>query len=166
MGGDITVQRFAIAQDGGTTGSYTIPAGQTVTSTGTTAVGVNGTGTLDVTAAGATLEADKRSLFDRADAILMVQKPIQDDHAGVHEADMMKEGTVLIGALDALADVDVIRRLADRKITGFSLELVPRITRAQAMDVLSSQATVSGYEATLRAAERVGGAEQVTGQSL
>jgi NAD(P) transhydrogenase subunit alpha len=68
----------------------------------------------------------------------------------------LKEGTVLIGFLQPLTATDTVRALADAGITSFAMEAIPRITRAQSMDALSSQATVAGYRAALMAAEELG----------
>jgi NAD(P) transhydrogenase subunit alpha len=104
------------------------------------------------TDAGARIEADTQTLFRQTDVVLKVQKPILNA-AGAHEVEWMREGAVLVGCLDPLSDPDLVRKLAQRRITAFSLELLPRITRAQSMDVLSSMATVAGYKAVLLAAE-------------
>jgi NAD(P) transhydrogenase subunit alpha len=69
--------------------------------------------------------------------------------------DRLRDGQVLIGFLQPLTDRDGIERLAGRGVVAFAMESIPRITRAQSMDALSSQATVSGYKATLLAAERL-----------
>jgi NAD(P) transhydrogenase subunit alpha len=82
-----------------------------------------------------------------ADAVVKVQKPSQEEAGRLHE------GQVLIGFLQPLTDPEGIERLAQRDVIAFAMESIPRITRAQAMDALSSQATVSGYKATLLAAE-------------
>jgi proton-translocating NAD(P)+ transhydrogenase subunit alpha len=71
------------------------------------------------------------------------------------EEERLAEGTVLVGLLQPLADTEAIERLGRRGVTAFALESVPRITRAQSMDALSSQATVAGYKAVLMAAERL-----------
>ena len=84
-----------------------------------------------------------------ADAVVKVRKP----SAG--EADRLRSGQVLIGFLEPLTDRDGIERLAEREVLAFAMESLPRITRAQPMDALSSQATVSGYKAVLVAAERL-----------
>jgi NAD(P) transhydrogenase subunit alpha len=84
-----------------------------------------------------------------ADAVVKVQKPSED------EAGRLREGQVLIGFLQPLTDAEGIERLAARGVVAFAMESIPRITRAQPMDALSSQATVSGYKATLLAAERL-----------
>jgi proton-translocating NAD(P)+ transhydrogenase subunit alpha len=81
-----------------------------------------------------------------ADVVVKVQKPTAD------EASRLREGAVLIGFLEPLTDQEGIERLASRGVTAFAMESIPRITRAQSMDALSSQATVGGYKATLIAA--------------
>jgi NAD(P) transhydrogenase subunit alpha len=83
------------------------------------------------------------------DAVVKVQGPSEAELA------RLSEGQVLIGFLQPLTDPDGLRRLADRGVVAFAMESIPRITRAQPMDALSSQATVSGYKATLLAAERL-----------
>ena len=84
-----------------------------------------------------------------ADAVAKVQRPTDDEVA------RMRDGQVLIGFLQPLVDAEGIARLADRGVVAFAMESIPRITRAQPMDALSSQATVAGYKATLLAAERL-----------
>ncbi len=82
-----------------------------------------------------------------ADVLCKLQKP------SAAEVSKLREGAALIGLLQAATSADLLGQLAQRRITAFSLELLPRITRAQAMDVLSSQATAAGYKAVLLAAE-------------
>jgi proton-translocating NAD(P)+ transhydrogenase subunit alpha len=84
-----------------------------------------------------------------ADAVVKVQKPSEE------EAGRLRDGQVLIGFLAPLTDPEGIEALAQRGVIAFAMESIPRITRAQPMDALSSQATVSGYKATLLAAERL-----------
>jgi H+-translocating NAD(P) transhydrogenase subunit alpha len=72
-----------------------------------------------------------------------------------NELARLRDGVLLIGLLDPLGDPDGVDRLAERGVVAFALESIPRITRAQAMDALSSQATVSGYKAALLAADRL-----------
>jgi NAD(P) transhydrogenase subunit alpha len=84
-----------------------------------------------------------------AEVVVKVQKP------SAEEAARLREGQVLIGFLQPLTDREGIDRLAERGVIAFAMESIPRITRAQPMDALSSQATVSGYKATLLAAERL-----------
>jgi NAD(P) transhydrogenase subunit alpha len=71
------------------------------------------------------------------------------------EVDALEAGTVLVGFLHPLTDPDGIARLRERGVVAFAMESIPRITRAQSMDALSSQATVGGYKAVLLAADRV-----------
>src|SRR5690349_12734751 len=82
-----------------------------------------------------------------ADAVVKVQKPSED------EAGRLRDGQVLIGFLQPLTDAEGIERLAARGVVAFAMESIPRITRAQPMDALSSQATVGGYKAALLAAK-------------
>jgi NAD(P) transhydrogenase subunit alpha len=84
-----------------------------------------------------------------ADAVVKVQKP------SAHEVERLREGAVLIGFLQPLTDREGIERLAQRGVVAFAMESIPRITRAQPMDALSSQATVGGYKAALIAADRL-----------
>ncbi len=95
--------------------------------------------------AGATLTDDPWS----AAAVVKVQKPTAD------ERKRLASGTVLVGFLQPLTDREGVTLLAEQGVVGFAMESVPRITRAQAMDALSSQATVSGYKAALIAADRL-----------
>lgn len=104
---------------------------------------------------GATIEPDAAALFGQADIVLKVGPPVAVEPAGTHEIDLMKEGAVLIGhlgALGGLTDQDLVDRASARKITMLSMDCVPRITRAQSMDVLSSMSTIAGYKAVLLAA--------------
>jgi len=100
--------------------------------------------------AGATLVPDARAVLGQADALLKVQPPSLDEVAA------LKSGAILIGFLQPSAHAEVVKALATQKVTAFSLEFVPRISRAQSMDALSSQAGVAGYKAVLIAANRLG----------
>jgi len=84
-----------------------------------------------------------------ADLVAKVRKP-GDDEIG-----KLRDGQVLIGFLQPLTDQEGVERLASRGVTAFAMESIPRITRAQSMDALSSQATVSGYKAVVLAADRL-----------
>ncbi len=97
-------------------------------------------------AKGARLEAE---VFDNADILLKVQPPT------INEISRMKEDSVLICFLQPYTNATAIRVLAACKITAFSMELMPRITRAQPMDALSAMSTVAGYKAVLIAASRL-----------
>lgn len=109
----------------------------------------------DYQAAGAAIVPDAPALFGRADIVVKVQRPVRSDALGRHEAELLREGSVLIAFLQPLVDHDLVRMLAARRVTSFSMDTIPRITRAQAMDALSSQATVAGYQAVLIAAGRL-----------
>jgi len=98
------------------------------------------------TAAGAKIVADAKAILSDADVVLKIQKPANEELA------LMKEGSVLIALLQPATNPDLVDMLAKRKITSFSMDAIPRITRAQPMDVLSSQSTVAGYKAVLLAA--------------
>jgi proton-translocating NAD(P)+ transhydrogenase subunit alpha len=89
------------------------------------------------------------AVLGQAEGIVKVRKPTAD------EAAKLRQGDVLIGFLEPLTDTDGIARLADAGVVAFAMESIPRITRAQPMDALSSQATVSGYKGALLAAERL-----------
>jgi NAD(P) transhydrogenase subunit alpha len=95
--------------------------------------------------AGATVGGD---VFD-ADAVVKVRKP------SVEETKRLSDGQILVGFLEPLTDRDNIERLTERGVVAFAMEAIPRITRAQPMDALSSQSTVSGYKAVIVAAERL-----------
>jgi H+-translocating NAD(P) transhydrogenase subunit alpha len=84
-----------------------------------------------------------------ADCVVKVRKPTSD------EAGRMRDGQILIGFLEPLTDAEGIERLSGRGVVAFAMESIPRITRAQPMDALSSQSTVSGYKAVVLAAERL-----------
>ena len=84
-----------------------------------------------------------------AEAVVKVQKP------SPAEVGRLRQGAVLIAFLQPLTDPDTIERLAERGVVAFAMESIPRITRAQPMDALSSQSTVSGYKAALIAADRL-----------
>ncbi len=101
-------------------------------------------------AAGVTVVADATGLLKDADAVLKVQPP------EVAEVQLLRRGAILISFLQPATQGDIVRALAAQGVTAFSLELVPRISRAQSMDALSSQASAAGYKAVLMAAGRLG----------
>ncbi|MEC8811288.1 MAG: Re/Si-specific NAD(P)(+) transhydrogenase subunit alpha [Pseudomonadota bacterium] len=96
--------------------------------------------------AGASIAPDAQSLYSQADLVLKVRHLVED------EVNLVKEGATLICMLDAWFNQDLVKQLAARKIRSFALEFIPRITRAQSMDVLSSMAAISGYRAVLAGA--------------
>jgi NAD(P) transhydrogenase subunit alpha len=103
-------------------------------------------------AAGCDLIDRPVDIYSAAQMILKVQRPAREESSGEAELEMMKAGTVLIGLLQPSGDPSLFQQLAERGITACSMELVPRTTRAQMMDALSSQSTVAGYKAVLLAA--------------
>jgi len=102
---------------------------------------------------GASLAADRSQVFSRADVIAQVRALGANPEEGGADLDLMREGQVVVGLCDPLLARDANRALADSGATLFSLEMMPRITRAQSMDVLSSMATIAGYKAALIAAD-------------
>jgi NAD(P) transhydrogenase subunit alpha len=102
--------------------------------------------------AGARVVSDRASLFAEADILVKVQRPVADERSEAHEADLLREGAALVSFLQPVAHADTVRRLAQRRVSAFSMDLIPRISRAQSMDALSSQATIAGYKAVLIAA--------------
>jgi H+-translocating NAD(P) transhydrogenase subunit alpha len=102
-------------------------------------------------AAGAKIISDTATLWSEADILLKVSPPqVRDD--GRSEVDLLKEGAVLVCFLNPLGNPALAQKLAERKITSMSMEMIPRTTRAQSMDALSSQASIAGYKAVLIAA--------------
>ncbi|MFA4876571.1 MAG: Re/Si-specific NAD(P)(+) transhydrogenase subunit alpha [Methanoregula sp.] len=99
------------------------------------------------TAAGAQIATSPAGLLEGARIVLRVQPPT------VADVDQMAEGTIVIGFMNAANNLAAIGRMRDRRITAFSLELVPRISRAQSMDALSSQAMAGGYVAAILGTE-------------
>jgi H+-translocating NAD(P) transhydrogenase subunit alpha len=102
--------------------------------------------------AGCDLADNIAEVYAAARILLKVQRPGREIESGEAELDMLKPGTVLIGLLQPSADPALFQQLADRQIIACAMELVPRTTRAQMMDALSSQSTVAGYKAVLIAA--------------
>lgn len=102
-------------------------------------------------AAGATIIADTNRLWSEADILLKVSPP-REREDGRSEIDLLKEGSVLISFLNPLGNPVIAQKLAARKVTALSMEMIPRTTRAQSMDALSSQASIAGYKAVLIAA--------------
>jgi len=96
---------------------------------------------------GAQIVDNAKELYEMSDVIWRVQAPTAD------EVKMMRDGSVLIGTLMAHNNIAMLKLLEDKKITSFGMELIPRISRAQSMDVLSSQAAIAGYKAAVMGAD-------------
>jgi len=101
---------------------------------------------------GAKISKSRAEVFG-SDIILQVRSLGTNMDSGKSDLDLMKKGQIVIGAADPLNMFDANKALAEKGVSSFALELVPRITRAQSMDILSSMATVAGYKAVLWAAE-------------
>jgi H+-translocating NAD(P) transhydrogenase subunit alpha len=110
----------------------------------------------DYAAAGATIVADTRALWAGADVVLKLNPPGPHPTLGVHEADLLAEGVTLISFLYPGKNSELIQRLAARKATALAVDQIPRITRAQKMDALSSMANIAGYRAVIEAASFYG----------
>ena len=98
-------------------------------------------------AAGAKIAPGRAELLEGATIVLCVQPP------AIADVEMLAESTIVIGFMNAANNLSTVARMRDRKITAFALELVPRITRAQSIDALSSQATAGGYAAAILGAD-------------
>ncbi len=105
--------------------------------------------------AGARLVAGARELWSAADVVLKVQPPEANAELG-HEADLLREGATLVSFLYPVKNKELIERLAKRRATVLAMDQVPRITRAQKMDALSSMANIAGYRAVIEAASFYG----------
>jgi NAD(P) transhydrogenase subunit alpha len=106
-------------------------------------------------AKGARILPDRAQVFAKADVILQVLCYGANDRNGADDLPLLRRGQALIGFLRPLGSKDVVSQLAATGVSAFSFELMPRITRAQNMDALSSMATISGYKAVLLAADRL-----------
>ena len=102
--------------------------------------------------AGARLVNDTRKLWAEADLILKVQPPDEYTELGAHEADLIRPGGTLISFIWPGKNQQLVQRLAARKATALAVDQIPRITRAQKMDALSSMANIAGYRAVIEAA--------------
>jgi H+-translocating NAD(P) transhydrogenase subunit alpha len=101
---------------------------------------------------GAQLVASRSEIFSAADVVLQVRIAGAAGEQGRSDLALMKSGQIVVGMADPLGAPQGVRELASKGVTAFALELIPRITRAQSMDVLSSMATIAGYKAVLLAA--------------
>ena len=104
--------------------------------------------------AGATIEKDAQSLYAKADIILKVKEPMLNTYSNKHEIDMIKPGAILIAFLHPAApgNHEMVKKLCDKNITAFTMDGIPRISKAQQMDALTSMSTITGYKAVMIAA--------------
>jgi NAD(P) transhydrogenase subunit alpha len=105
---------------------------------------------------GAKIASDASAVYADADLIFKIQRPLQNEKLEKHETELMKEGAILTSLLQPLNYPETVQRLAAGKVTALAADLIPRITRAQRMDVLSSMASIAGYKAVLLAAAAFG----------
>jgi len=106
--------------------------------------------------AGAKIIDNLTDLYSNADLVLKVQRPIEHPNAGKNEISLMKKGTILISFTHILHYFDVAKKCAEKGIDLISMDMIPRTTLAQKMDVLSSQANISGYKSVIMAANELG----------
>ena len=107
-------------------------------------------------AAGATVVADTRELWSSADIVMKVRQPAADPRLSGHEVDLLHEGQVLISFLYPAQNPDLLQRLSAKGVTSLAMDSVPRISRAQKVDALSSMANIAGYRAVIEAAQHFG----------
>lgn len=107
-------------------------------------------------AAGAELTDDVKSLYSRADVLLKINGPAAHEDLPGTELEAMRDGTTWISFLAPAQNADLLDALKQRKINAISLDAIPRISRAQSMDVLSSMANIAGYRAVIEAAHQFG----------
>lgn len=107
----------------------------------------------EYTAKGARIAADRAEVFRMADIVVQILCYGSNDKTGKADLPLFRTGQVLIGFLRPLGSIETIKEIASKGVTSFSVELMPRTTRAQSMDVLSSMGTICGYKAVVLAAD-------------
>lgn len=109
----------------------------------------------DYQKANAKIINNREALYNEANIILKVHPPIFDEKNNLHEIDLIKNQSILIGPLYPSRNQDLISKINEKKITAFSLDLLPRIARAQSMDILSSMTNIAGYKSVIMAANHL-----------
>jgi H+-translocating NAD(P) transhydrogenase subunit alpha len=109
----------------------------------------------DYTAKGAKIVPSRADVFGRADIVLQVLCYGSNDRTGKADVPLYRQGQALVGFLRPLGSLDTVQEIASKGVLAFSVELMPRTTRAQSMDALSSMGTICGYKAVLLAADRL-----------
>ncbi len=119
-------------------------------------------------AAGASMVATEPEIFERADVILKVKEPLYNEKVGKHESDMLRDGQYLITFLHPAAPVnrEAMKKLRDTGAISITLDGIPRISRAQSMDALTSMSTVAGYKGVLMAANHLSKFMPMTGTAV
>src|SRR5207245_10558531 len=107
----------------------------------------------DYSAKGAKIASDRAEVFRAADIVVQILCYGSNDKTGKADVPLFRSGQVLVGFLRPLGSIETIKEIASKGVTSFSVELMPRTTRAQSMDVLSSMATICGYKAVVLAAD-------------
>jgi len=107
-------------------------------------------------AAGAKIVPDAESAYGGADIIIKIRPPRLNEQIGKHELELMKEGATIFAFLTPTQNRQIVEKLVERKLTGFAMELIPRLSRAQSMDALTSLGTVMGYRAAIIASNLLG----------
>ena len=107
-------------------------------------------------AAGAEVVADTRALWAQSDIVLKVRAPEQQPALGVDEAELLREGSTLLSFIWPAQNPELMERLKARRVTVIAMDAVPRISRAQKLDALSSMANIAGYRAVIEAAQHFG----------
>lgn len=105
--------------------------------------------------AGATVGSDLPALYQGADVVAKLHAPRRHEQLGKHEVDLLKPGTLLLSFLFPMTNLALVEQLRERRITSFAMDQIPRITRAQSMDALSSQANLAGYKAVILGADHL-----------
>ena len=106
--------------------------------------------------AGADLVSDAVDLYKQANVIFKIRTPLFNETVGKHELDLMQPNATILGFLSPTLEPEIVDKLVQNKLTGFAMEMIPRISRAQSMDALSSLSTVMGYRAVLLATQYLG----------
>lgn len=106
--------------------------------------------------AGANIVSDTRDIWSQSDIILKVRAPQQHPQLGMDESDLLKEGQTLVSFMAPAQNPELLEQFASKKINALAVEGIPRISRAQKMDCLSSMANIAGYRAIIEAAQQFG----------
>ncbi|GBD04134.1 NAD(P) transhydrogenase subunit alpha part 1 [bacterium HR19] len=104
---------------------------------------------------GVEIADSRKEVIEKADILIYVRGPGASQEVEKEDISLFREGQIIIGFLEPLAYPSVIQKLAEKKVTAFSVELIPRISRAQSMDALSSMASIAGYAAVIEAAKHL-----------
>ncbi len=106
--------------------------------------------------AGAEITTDTKKVWSEVDVVLKVRGPVMNDKLGLHETDLLKEGGSIVSFVYPMRSKELLEKFKARKITSLAMDMIPRISRAQKMDALSSMANIAGYRAVIEAANVFG----------